>query len=300
MTERKKCIFCGRTEAELPKNETFTEEHIIPEALGNKLLKINNVCKKCNSDLGTYVDNYFVDNTILKMIRNQLKLKGQSGKIPNPFEKGIDKDGHVIYTDADFKPTYVSSVEENKKTGEVKIFAPSKKVAKEIAKKKLLRADVTPEKIRETLLRIDQMESHFSQLTMKFDFSIELSRFELEMIKIAYEFAITSLGDIYLEDPRGIELREFLNRAIRGEMREKCDRISGVAMMPLEIVQKIQQKEQLPCHLIMINKNADNQLIASIMLFLSPAFSYYVCVSNHADRYARTHYAFVGDVKQEN
>ncbi len=49
--------------------------------------------------------------------------------------------------------------------------------------------------------------------------------------------------------------------------------------------------------MIMITKNVDNQLIAAIMLFLNQAFSYYVCVSDHANRYERTHFEFIGDVK---
>ena len=45
----KKCIFCGKTEAEFDKHNCWTEEHIIPKALGNETLRIFNVCKKCNS-----------------------------------------------------------------------------------------------------------------------------------------------------------------------------------------------------------------------------------------------------------
>ena len=48
-----KCIFCGKTEAEFDKNNCWTEEHIIPQALGNETLKIFNVCKNCNCLLYT-------------------------------------------------------------------------------------------------------------------------------------------------------------------------------------------------------------------------------------------------------
>lgn len=84
----KKCIFCGKTEAEFDKHNCWTEEHIIPKALGNETLRIFNVCKKCNSGLGTYVDNYFVNNMFIKIIRQSLGLKGQSGEIPNAFKEG--------------------------------------------------------------------------------------------------------------------------------------------------------------------------------------------------------------------
>lgn len=52
----RKCIFCGQTEAEFINGNIWTEEHIIPEAFGNKTLKIYDICKECNSGLGAYVD----------------------------------------------------------------------------------------------------------------------------------------------------------------------------------------------------------------------------------------------------
>ena len=36
----RKCIFCGRTEAEFIDGNKWTEEHIIPESLGNETLKM--------------------------------------------------------------------------------------------------------------------------------------------------------------------------------------------------------------------------------------------------------------------
>lgn len=58
----KRCIFCGKSEDEFDSKNMWSDEHIIPECLGNSTLKINNVCKHCNSSLGTYVDNYFVNH----------------------------------------------------------------------------------------------------------------------------------------------------------------------------------------------------------------------------------------------
>ena len=44
-----KCIICKKEELE-------SEEHIIPEALGNKKLITKRVCAHCNNKLGTNVD----------------------------------------------------------------------------------------------------------------------------------------------------------------------------------------------------------------------------------------------------
>ena len=120
----KKCIFCGKTEAEFDKHNCWTEEHIIPKALGNETLRIFNVCKKCNSGLGTYVDNYFVNNMFIKIIRQSLGLKGQSGEIPNAFKEGEDKNGHRIRVDSNYHPTRVPYIEQN--DNKLRIVASSK------------------------------------------------------------------------------------------------------------------------------------------------------------------------------
>jgi len=155
----KKCIFCGETEKEFDKDNCWTEEHIIPEALGNETLKIYNVCKKCNSGLGTYVDNYFVNHMFLKIIRQSLGLKGQSGEIPNAFKEGTDKDGHRIRVDKNYHPILVPYIEQE--DNKVTIVASSKDEAKKMIKKKLLRMNMPERRIQETLNKVDQTKDHF-------------------------------------------------------------------------------------------------------------------------------------------
>jgi len=47
----KYCIFCFRNNKEIQ----FTREHIIPQNVGGNLF-IDEVCEKCNSSLGQYID----------------------------------------------------------------------------------------------------------------------------------------------------------------------------------------------------------------------------------------------------
>ena len=70
----KRCIFCGRTELDFDEKNCWSDEHIVPECLGNSTLIIKNVCKHCNSNLGTYVDNYFVNHHFIK-------VSGQSSSV---------------------------------------------------------------------------------------------------------------------------------------------------------------------------------------------------------------------------
>ena len=106
----KRCIFCGKSEDEFDSKNMWSDEHIIPECLGNSTLKINNVCKHCNSNLGTYVDNYFVNHHFIKSKRQFLRLRSQNGNIPNAFQEGVTADGERIRMSADFVPSVVPSV----------------------------------------------------------------------------------------------------------------------------------------------------------------------------------------------
>jgi len=60
-----KCIYCNQEK----KENEFSLEHIFPDALGgtyaNELFKTRQVCQKCNSLAGLYIDSLFVKNFFL-------------------------------------------------------------------------------------------------------------------------------------------------------------------------------------------------------------------------------------------
>jgi hypothetical protein len=60
------CVYCGKE-----KNEKFTKEHFLPQALGGNVEPINPfllpVCQRCNSICGTYVDRPFVHSFFTQM-----------------------------------------------------------------------------------------------------------------------------------------------------------------------------------------------------------------------------------------
>lgn len=123
MEEKCKCIICGEI-------KESTEEHIIPKSLGNNELKISCVCKECNSGLGANVDNYLVNHRFVQIIRQNLKLKGQSGQIPNPFKEGKDKEGNIIHVDNLFVPSVVPKVEQQ--GNRLRVSAPTYEQAVEL------------------------------------------------------------------------------------------------------------------------------------------------------------------------
>jgi len=70
MCEYEKCIYCRQ----MKPSEEFTLEHIIPQFLGGAQapddLKTRNVCKRCNSNLGLFVDASFEKDFL---VYNELK-----------------------------------------------------------------------------------------------------------------------------------------------------------------------------------------------------------------------------------
>ena len=279
----KKCIFCGKGEAEFDKDNRWTEEHIVPEALGNESLKLFNVCKNCNSGLGTYVDNYFVNHMFLKIVRQSLGLKGQSGEVPNAFKEGKDKAGHRIRVDESYHPTIVPYIEQY--GDRVRIVASSKKVVKEMTQKKLSRMKMPESVIQEALRKVDEVESHFSQPEIQYDATVEFNRFYLEALKIAFEYAIYKLGDNYLKDSRAMEIQEHLKNALDGKMKKECTEFSGVSLIHKKIWESLQSVGKLNCHILMLHPDAEDKLVAEVILFMEPALSFSVLISNDAKQF---------------
>jgi len=274
MSKQYRCIICG-------EYLEGTEEHIIPKSLGNQSLKTWSVCKQCNSGLGTYVDNYLVNHRLIQIIRQNLGLKGQSGQIPNPFKEGKDKNGQIIRVNDNFELTTVPKIEEE--NGKVRISAPTKEEAKKIALKKLKRSGLPDAEIQKVLEKIGEQESVIWQPEIEYDATVDFNLFYLAALKIAYEYAYCKLGDKYCwKDATAERIREVLYKSSRGDHSTKYDKIM---LIPSEMAACIRPATHLNCHLLFIHPDVQNQLIVEIILFMSPAFSYSVCVSEKAFDY---------------
>lgn len=282
-----KCIFCNRTNIDFDEKNCFTEEHIIPKALGNKDLILNCVCKECNSKLGKYIDSYFVDNMLLKLPRQTLGLKGQSGKIPNAFKEGKDENGNIVKVDLDFKPTIIPRVENEDNNGSqnIKIIAPDIKTGKKIAQKILKRNNVSESKVQEILEKVESTPIHSYRPTISYEFTIEPFRFYLEALKIAYEYMIFKVGDVYLNDETGRNIQDILNRAIKGEFEKSCPSIENVCLMPSEMYKLLSKSLPENTHFLIFHAIPNNKVVVDLSLFLQRAFSFSVLVSNNAEQY---------------
>lgn len=70
------CLYCGNEKGE----EDFSQEHIIPRAIGGNLtpdnpFTIQNVCRKCNSLAGTFIDGPFIKSWITQNYRAEVIMK---------------------------------------------------------------------------------------------------------------------------------------------------------------------------------------------------------------------------------
>ncbi|MBU5677921.1 HNH endonuclease [Alkaliphilus sp. MSJ-5] len=280
MIDSKTCIICRK----IKSKQDFNIEHIIPESIGNKKLIIHSVCKDCNSRLGKKVDYEITNNIVSELARFSHKIKGKSGKIPNPFRKGITANGRIVYCDEDIKPRFEPEVKFNEETGMCNISAGSLEEAINIANKKLKRlgkpilTESQIDNLRDTVnIKKEQPE-------IKITTSVDFYKIQMAFIKIAYEFMHYIIGDKYLEDSHGKRLSKILYDYIYNDKKANLDGILG--QLPIKECKRIINNFKFlgkeifnneNIHYVQLLKNKDISIV-NIIIFSS--FNYSVVVSN--------------------
>lgn len=268
------CIICGNIEAS-------SDEHIIPKSLGNEVLRLNTVCKKCNEGLGRYVDEHLVNNFLSQMIRHQLGLKGQSKKVPNPFSKGKDSDGRDVHVDDKLKPSLPLRLE--KDDDKIRTTGGSQQQALKAIESTLKRMGKTESEIKALLNNIEtRVENYQPELTYKFE--INTDKLLLGALKIAYEYMYLVFGEQFYEDKTAKEIRMVLYEATTGKFNRKY---SDMCFTPKHITDICSGcKEIFPnAHILYLIKDKENKLIVNITLFWCDFLSFSICVSRDASKY---------------
>ena len=206
------CIIC-REEKE---KADFNDEHIIPDSLGG-YSHINTVCTTCNSNLGTNVDGPLVNHFIAKYLRYRYQLKGKEGKVPNPFDStymvndNADRKAKILINENGvIEPYFLPKIEVediSAKTVSIMISVDNKD-------KNQFKTIINKIVQRNNLEKID-----FSKLNpspagivapkLSTEIKIDLLKFKIGLLKIAYEFAITNIMD-YVNDPMALEIANVL------------------------------------------------------------------------------------------
>ncbi|GBF77331.1 hypothetical protein PA598K_05875 [Paenibacillus sp. 598K] len=216
-----------------------------------------------------------------QIIRQFLGLKGQSGEVPNPFKKGRDEEGNVVHVNDDFVPRSLPRLEQ---VGtKVKITAPSRELALTMLRKKLIRQGFSDVQIdqyieRENIIREESV--HYPKI--RYDMTVDLNKYYLAALKIAYEYGYHKFGELFYNDEIAQQIRMILFNASKGNF----DYTYGKVRLLSSFITHSMEKEQgINCHMLSLHKDNANQLIVNIILFMTPGLSFSVCISNNALKY---------------
>lgn len=209
MAEMFRCILCLRELAD----EDSSLEHVFPEALGGRLT-LTELCRGCNSHLGSNVDSRLVNHSYIGWARKSLGLAGKTGRIPNPLGDGVvvpGDDPMESQTIDDGEPRqrvrwdrdgvyYHPFVE--KRDGQ-KVLVVDKSEA-HLLPQRLAKAKARRGKDLEGAVR--EQKGHL----LSFDLGFQDDGHVVGILKIAYEMAFLALGHTYLDDDMARRLRAVL------------------------------------------------------------------------------------------
>lgn len=288
---KEKCMRCIICDLE----KEGSKEHIIPEAMGNSSLVTYKVCEECNNMLGSKVDCYLTDYIINKIVRKNLGFLGKEEKEIKIFPSTlIDENGDEYLMRGDI-PKRKANIEIN--DGVLHIEAENLAEGLVIAKKRLLRMGKSQEEVNNILSEYKIGKTQCMQPTFKIPADIDMSRYLLSGIKIAYEYACELLGESYLDDDIAKIFRKELYKASRADKKDMdCIdymRIKQYASLPLNesiqlkrlmqpILDMLQPKAR---HVIILHDSADHKMICEVLLCFLDFMSFTVCVSNDATQY---------------
>lgn len=206
------CIICRKDK------EDMSDEHVIPDSMGG-FYHIFNVCKTCNSKMGEKVDSPLVNHKLTELYRFTQEIESKSGSIPNPFsgifmEKGdpefkarvdVSKEGklEVLYHPV------IKLKEDAGVVQSIEIAVDSKDegmidgILQKIIKRKGISESAIVKGERRREIRTGVFSGRWE---------IDILKFKIGLLKIAYEFAVDSIPDFFT-DADAIKISGILKNA---------------------------------------------------------------------------------------
>jgi hypothetical protein len=265
------CIFC------LEEREP-SKEDIFPLALGGGIIT-NRVCAKCNSLLGTEVDAALCNYPGIVAKRSELRLAGQSGRVPDAFVHLLGAGG-VLASD----PTHKVSVRLNRKTGQPEIkLLPKKTVLPDgglqmamepaQAKRKLpiiiqrhrKRSGLPPLTPEELALQAEKAWSegrleNIENPSVIHKIPVDFRSARRGIFKIAYELAAMWLGDEYVV---GDPMANLLRDVILGRKEEQDAGLRGTIEFSSGVISVLAPwAHEKNCHVALYSPAADTIAVA--------------------------------------
>jgi hypothetical protein len=276
------CILCQN---EFDENKK-TQEHIFPDSIGGTI-SLWDLCKKCNDHLGRFVDSPLVNNWFIASHRLVLKIRGKSGKIPNPLSNGIlanDSTKKIQYKLHDGLPDYLYLVPNvNRWIDEngnrvISIVIDKSDENKLPHMLDLIKERISKEKGRVVETKnIKKQEGKIEQPVIKQQKFIHNYDWQRCILKIAYELTYRMIGSEYLNDPIANKIRSLLIKEKVTQDELKQSRISGEIGFAAE--NKGLPFFNDPNSLYAMTICLDSRLVCNIKIF--NIFSGLIAVSSH-------------------
>ena len=196
----------------------MSDEHVIPDSLGG-FYHIFNVCKTCNSRMGEKVDSPLVNHKLTELYRFAQEVEGKSGSIPNPFSGIFMEEG---------SPEVKARVDVNKEGKLEVLYHPVIKLKEDAGVVQSIEIAVDSKdesKIDEILQKIMKRKGIPVSAIVKGErrreirtggvggrWEIDILKFKIGLLKIAYEFAVDSIPDFF-SDADAIKISEILKNS---------------------------------------------------------------------------------------
>lgn len=216
-----RCIFCL-------EEKPGSVEHIFPLAIGGSITT-SRLCRDCNAELGDSVDADLVKHPLILFERWQRGLAGNSGQIPDPIRPLLqnaelnDGSGQRVIPsmikDGVFDTRLVYHATETRISGgdilrQISIDARDSHKLPDI---------ITRHRKRDGLpaLGSEELEAEIAAImasgsrkierpAIKGNCLVDIVRFRLGLLKIAYELAFIWFGETYIDTPAASNIRDVL------------------------------------------------------------------------------------------
>jgi hypothetical protein len=214
-----RCIFCS---ADRPPST----EHVFSLAIGGTITT-DRVCASCNSVLGSRVDSALNNFLPVRIRRAELGLAGNSGQPPAMFEillgdqKLIGPEANRIHTSfnkatgkLDHRQLYHAAdvvTPDGKKVRRITLDERDKNQVPKIIQRERKRHGLPPLSPEELAVEASKLTvTTVEPLLVQVNIEVSFAFLRQAMMKIAYELAFLWLGESYLDDPLGVELRDAI------------------------------------------------------------------------------------------
>jgi hypothetical protein len=221
------CIICREDKEEM------SDEHVIPDSLGG-FYHIKNVCKTCNSKMGEKVDSPLVNHKLTELYRFSQEIEGKGGSTKNPFSGIFQEEGSTgvkarvdVNKEGNLEVLYHPVIKLKEEAGVVQSIeiAVDSKDEKKIDG--ILRKIIKRKGIPESAIIKGERRREMRTGGVGGKWEIDILKFKIGLLKIAYEFAVDSIPD-FLSDDDAVKISKILNEAYYNDVNEYVKIGSGL------------------------------------------------------------------------